>query len=146
MVAISVLFAQGLFEHYLGMRTIGMDAQIVEDVLAGRVPDEVGPAAGLARHGVVGAAGPGPVVAGGGADAAERRGLPAQGGAASEGGGMMQVLYFAWVRERIGLAREEVTTEAATVADLVRELSRAKSAMPRPLPTPRRCAWPWTRN
>jgi molybdopterin synthase sulfur carrier subunit len=36
---------------------------------------------------------------------------------------MMQVLYFAWVRERIGLAREEVTTEAATVADLVRELS-----------------------
>jgi len=35
----------------------------------------------------------------------------------------MQVLYFAWVRERIGLPREEVQTEAATVADLVRELS-----------------------
>ena len=34
----------------------------------------------------------------------------------------MQVLYFAWVRERIGLPREEVATEAATVADLVAEL------------------------
>lgn len=34
----------------------------------------------------------------------------------------MQVLYFAWVRERIGLPREEVQTEAATVADLVEEL------------------------
>ncbi|THD83838.1 molybdopterin converting factor subunit 1 [Aliigemmobacter aestuarii] len=35
----------------------------------------------------------------------------------------MEVLYFAWVRERIGLPRETVTTEAATVADLVAELS-----------------------
>lgn len=34
----------------------------------------------------------------------------------------MQVLYFAWVRERIGLPREEVETEAVTVADLVAEL------------------------
>ena len=34
----------------------------------------------------------------------------------------MQVLYFAWVRERIGLPREEVQTDAATVADLVAEL------------------------
>ena len=36
---------------------------------------------------------------------------------------MIQVLYFAWLRERIGLARETVTTEAATVAELVAELS-----------------------
>jgi molybdopterin synthase sulfur carrier subunit len=38
---------------------------------------------------------------------------------------MMQldVLYFAWVRERIGLAKEQVTTDAQTVADLVKELS-----------------------
>jgi molybdopterin synthase sulfur carrier subunit len=36
----------------------------------------------------------------------------------------MQVLYFAWVRERIGLPREEVETEAAIVADLVEELRR----------------------
>ena len=35
---------------------------------------------------------------------------------------MIDVLYFAWVRERIGLAREQVDTNAATVADLVAEL------------------------
>ena len=34
----------------------------------------------------------------------------------------MQVLYFAWVRERIGVPREEVETSATTVADLVAEL------------------------
>ena len=34
----------------------------------------------------------------------------------------MQVLYFAWVRERIGVPRETVETGAATVADLVEEL------------------------
>lgn len=34
----------------------------------------------------------------------------------------MDVLYFAWVRERIGLPKETVTTEAETVADLVAEL------------------------
>jgi len=35
----------------------------------------------------------------------------------------MDVLYFAWVRERIGLPRETVETGAATVAELVAELS-----------------------
>ena len=34
----------------------------------------------------------------------------------------MQVLYFAWLRERIGLPREEIETSAATVADLIDEL------------------------
>lgn len=34
----------------------------------------------------------------------------------------MDILYFAWVRERIGLPREVVKTDAATVADLVEEL------------------------
>ncbi|MEP2716205.1 molybdopterin converting factor subunit 1 [Pseudophaeobacter sp.] len=34
----------------------------------------------------------------------------------------MDVVYFAWVRERIGVPREEVETKAATVADLVAEL------------------------
>jgi len=34
----------------------------------------------------------------------------------------MDVLYFAWVRERIGIPREVVETTAATVADLVAEL------------------------
>ncbi|EAQ05135.1 putative molybdopterin MPT converting factor, subunit 1 protein [Pseudooceanicola batsensis HTCC2597] len=35
----------------------------------------------------------------------------------------MEVLYFAWVRERIGLPRERVETRAATVSDLVAELT-----------------------
>ncbi len=35
---------------------------------------------------------------------------------------MIEVLYFAWVRERIGLPREKITTDALTVADLVAEL------------------------
>jgi len=35
----------------------------------------------------------------------------------------LDLLYFAWVRERIGLARERVETTAATVGDLVAELS-----------------------
>jgi molybdopterin synthase sulfur carrier subunit len=34
----------------------------------------------------------------------------------------MQVLYFAWMRERIGVGREEVETAAPTVAALVEEL------------------------
>jgi molybdopterin synthase sulfur carrier subunit len=34
----------------------------------------------------------------------------------------MQVLYFAWMRERIGVPKEEVETSAATVAELVEEL------------------------
>lgn len=34
----------------------------------------------------------------------------------------MDVLYFAWVRERIGIPKETVETEAATVKDLVAEL------------------------
>ncbi len=36
---------------------------------------------------------------------------------------MIDVLYFAWVRERIGLPRERVETSALTVAELVAELS-----------------------
>ena len=35
----------------------------------------------------------------------------------------MDVLYFAWVRERIGIPREQVETNAETVAELVAELS-----------------------
>ncbi|SEQ14267.1 molybdopterin converting factor subunit 1 [Thalassovita taeanensis] len=34
----------------------------------------------------------------------------------------MDILYFAWVRERVGLPRERIETTAATVADLVEEL------------------------
>lgn len=34
----------------------------------------------------------------------------------------MDILYFAWVRERIGRPRETLDTNAATVAELVEEL------------------------
>lgn len=37
----------------------------------------------------------------------------------------MDVLYFAWVRERVGLAREKVDADVATVMDLV-EVLRAR--------------------
>ncbi|MCK8483193.1 molybdopterin converting factor subunit 1 [Aliiroseovarius sp. S2029] len=35
---------------------------------------------------------------------------------------MVEVMYFAWVRERIGEPREKVETTATTVAGLVDEL------------------------
>ena len=38
---------------------------------------------------------------------------------------MLDIVYFAWVRERIGHPRERLETGAATVAELVAEL-RAK--------------------
>ncbi|MGI9370536.1 MAG: molybdopterin converting factor subunit 1 [Ruegeria sp.] len=34
----------------------------------------------------------------------------------------MNVLYFAWVRERIGVPKEQLETGAATVTELVDEL------------------------
>ncbi len=37
----------------------------------------------------------------------------------------MDVVYFAWVRERIGLPKERVDTKASTVGQLIDEL-RAK--------------------
>lgn len=39
---------------------------------------------------------------------------------------MIDILYFAWLRERIGERSEQVETNAETVADLVEEL-RARS-------------------
>ena len=39
MVAIAVLFAQGVFEHYFGMSVFGMDEALVGDILAGQVED-----------------------------------------------------------------------------------------------------------
>ncbi|MFT4717148.1 MAG: molybdopterin synthase sulfur carrier subunit [Paracoccaceae bacterium] len=35
---------------------------------------------------------------------------------------MIDLVYFAWVRERIGLPREQIESNAATVADLIEEL------------------------
>jgi len=42
MVAISVLFAQGLFENYFGVRIFGMDRAMVSDILFGREEDVLG--------------------------------------------------------------------------------------------------------
>ncbi len=42
MVAIAVLFAQGVFEHYVAMGVWGMDDAMFEAILAGEVADEAG--------------------------------------------------------------------------------------------------------
>jgi CDP-diacylglycerol--glycerol-3-phosphate 3-phosphatidyltransferase len=39
MIAIAVLFSQGIFEHYLGISTIGMDQEMVDRIMAGEVED-----------------------------------------------------------------------------------------------------------
>ena len=39
MIAIAVLFAQGVFEHYFGMSVQGMDVALVSDILDGRIED-----------------------------------------------------------------------------------------------------------
>ncbi|PKQ10682.1 MAG: CDP-diacylglycerol--glycerol-3-phosphate 3-phosphatidyltransferase [Alphaproteobacteria bacterium HGW-Alphaproteobacteria-1] len=42
MIAIAVLFAQGVFEHYFGMSIFGMDETLVIDILDGQVEDVLG--------------------------------------------------------------------------------------------------------
>ncbi len=42
MVAIAVLFAQGVFEHYLGMSAIGMDQALFQSILDGTEEDVLG--------------------------------------------------------------------------------------------------------
>lgn len=42
MVALAVLFAQGVFEHYFGMQAWGMDEAMVSDILNGREEDVLG--------------------------------------------------------------------------------------------------------
>ncbi len=42
MIAIAVLFAQGVFEHYLGMSAMGMDEQLISDILNGQEEDVMG--------------------------------------------------------------------------------------------------------
>jgi CDP-diacylglycerol--glycerol-3-phosphate 3-phosphatidyltransferase len=42
MVAIAVLFSTGVFEHNILDRTRGMDAMMIDDIMAGRVVDHVG--------------------------------------------------------------------------------------------------------
>ena len=42
MVAIAVLFSQGVFEHYFGMSIWGMDENIVRAILSGQEQDSHG--------------------------------------------------------------------------------------------------------
>ena len=42
MVAITMLFAWGLFDHYFVMQTLGMNAEIVSGILNGAIHDDVG--------------------------------------------------------------------------------------------------------
>ena len=39
MIAIAVLFAQGVFEHYLGISIIGMSPEIVDGIMTGEIED-----------------------------------------------------------------------------------------------------------
>ena len=39
MIAISVLFAQGIIEHYLGMSVWGMEPNMIQDILSGKAAD-----------------------------------------------------------------------------------------------------------
>ncbi len=61
--------------------------------------------------------------------------------------GMIDVVYFAWVRERIGLPKERIETDAGTVADLVEELrAPRRSLCRRHSPIFRPCGSPSIRN
>ncbi|SFD57118.1 CDP-diacylglycerol--glycerol-3-phosphate 3-phosphatidyltransferase [Sulfitobacter brevis] len=42
MIAIAVLFSQGVFEHYLGMSVFGMDEEMIEAILDGNEADVLG--------------------------------------------------------------------------------------------------------
>ena len=42
MIAIAILFSQGVFEHYFGMSIWGMDEDLVRAILVGDAPDELG--------------------------------------------------------------------------------------------------------
>ena len=42
MIAIATLFSQGVFEHYAGMSTFGMDDEIVLGIISGSIQDELG--------------------------------------------------------------------------------------------------------
>lgn len=42
MVAIAVLFSQGVFEHYLGMSVFGMDEEMISAILTGQERDVLG--------------------------------------------------------------------------------------------------------
>ncbi|HBZ44402.1 MAG TPA: CDP-diacylglycerol--glycerol-3-phosphate 3-phosphatidyltransferase [Maritimibacter sp.] len=42
MVALTLLFAKGVFEHYVGMQSFGMDQEMFDAVISGATEDELG--------------------------------------------------------------------------------------------------------
>lgn len=42
MIAISILFANGIFEHWVGMSSFGMTGEMFFEIINGSLPDEVG--------------------------------------------------------------------------------------------------------
>ena len=123
MVAIAVLLAHGILQYSLGDAVFGMDQSVVDEILSGAVEDESGlnwrvVAVDWSSWGGIALLWLAAVLTCiTGADyflkaRPHLRGCP-----------MLDVLYFAWVRERIGLPKERVETGAATVAELVAELS-----------------------
>lgn len=42
MIALTLLFAKGIFEHYVGMLSLGMNPEIVTGILSGETEDSVG--------------------------------------------------------------------------------------------------------
>ena len=121
MIAISVLFAKGVFEHWLLNMTQGMDASVIDAIYAGEIPDEnrlVATWTAMNTTWTIGV-----ILLWVAALLTVMTGWEYfQGVALPEGSRMIDVLYFAWVRERIGLPKERIATEAETVAGLVEEL------------------------
>jgi molybdopterin synthase sulfur carrier subunit len=122
MIAIAVLFLGTGLEYLNGVAMQGMTPeQYAEAVMAGtRRPDPRLRQARLrllcesCRHlADVGRRA---------ADHGDGVGVFREGPAIPAGRQVIEVLYFAWVRERIGLPREKVETSATTVAELVEEL------------------------
>ena len=58
----------------------------------------------------------------------------------------MDVLYFAWVRERIGLPKERIETSATTVSELVDELRAREERYAMAFEDLTRCGLRWIRS
>jgi sulfur-carrier protein len=136
MVAIAVLFLGTGLEYLNGVAMQGMTTdQYAEAVTAG-LADPIRACGNRDCASYANLVGICAALGGSRPDAADRVGVflevPALPAGRQE---MIDVLYFAWVRERIGLPRERLETKAATVADLVASFGRGKNAMRRLSPT-----------
>ncbi len=146
MVAIAVLFLGTGLEHLEGIARQGMTPDEYADGGLGRA-GRSDPVLRRARLFLLCHAGrPCADLDRGRADADHRMGILPQVAALPAGRPMIDVLYFAWVRERIGLPRERVETRRRPWPIWWPSCPRGKSAMPPPFPTSPPSAWRWTRN